>query len=215
MTFLANISAMSSYEHITMSRLIELAKWDGVDPVELVALAYDVDYDRAMGLSDRLPANAMDWYFAEGGIWTRLNKEKRPKHLDIAGQKVRVPDDLKMEVFGKKLMVNNLLQRIDLSENKELEIVQLIPMAVAIYLVDKVEGRFSSEAIYPLVEQIQGMPARLVYPVGMFFFRQLESLTTMKSSDSQLHRSFAHQAVTRLREWLKRSDTKDLNASAI
>lgn len=163
----------SKFEELTINHLIAFAGWDG-DYADLLQRWTGEDYDLCLNELDRLPANYFD-YLNQGNIYERLNAINCPKSIKIEGKKVLIPDDLAVESFGKKMMLKNLMQVVNLSDDKELEILKQMNTAVSVYLCDRYYSTFDSSKIEEFKEKIAEIPAVEIYPVARFFFRLLMS----------------------------------------
>lgn len=175
-------SIPKSFDEMTYSQMIKLVEWDGLTFAELIQSWSGLDFDEALNYYDSIAPNVFDWLFTEK-LFDRLNKLNCPNKIEINGKSVKVPNDLRIESFGKKMMINNIQLSINQSDDSSLALLKSIPKAVAVYLCDKYFGHFDSSKIDELELLINDLPAVKVYPIGMFFFRKLRTLTDIRKND--------------------------------
>jgi len=172
-----------NYEELTTGQYIALANWDGLDFAELLESWSGEDYDLCLRELENLPVDVFDWM--DEDIPAKLNAEEIPNKLKIKGEKVKIQKDLAVDLFGKKMYVANIIKAVNLKDtekDKSLELINNIPLIVAVYLCDKYYPEYSGENVEKLRELLLEMPAREVYPVALFFFRKFKNLMPFKPS---------------------------------
>lgn len=78
----------------------------------------------------------------------------------------KVPKDLSLEIFGKKVLLQNKL-----THNHPAD---CIAYAVALYLQSIIDGEFDENKIEPLEVEILKLRAVDVYPIANFFLQKLQ-----------------------------------------
>lgn len=170
----------TTYQDLTVTEFLYLINWDGLDYTELISLWTGEAYDLCLNHIDRVKPNTFD--FLNMNVVDFLNKLERPNKLVIDGKSVKIPEDLMIESFGKKLIVSNMLQRVNQAEEPTTEILNNLSYIVAVYLCDRFYGKFESSSIPELVGFIDKLKIVDVYPIALFFFRKLNDLTYINLS---------------------------------
>jgi len=101
-----------------------------------------------------------------------------------------VPTDLELESFGKKIVYDQLLKDailIEEGKGKKIkgkkqdkvtaDMARIIPYGVAVYFAQKFSGKeFDEDLVDELFPKIIDLPITIVYPIGNFFFKDIQRI---------------------------------------
>lgn len=102
-----------------------------------------------------------------------------PDHVDIEGVRCKVPKKLEIESYGQKVAVEELLRNaVVAADGKELNIVGLMPEALAIYFYPIVTGeKFNDERVEEHIQSMMQIPVKYAYPIAAFFLTKYGELS--------------------------------------
>jgi len=183
----------SSWDEMTVKNFIDLegSKGNTANPTELLSILSGVPLPKIMDTRTNLQIQideALNFITFNPPNWKELSLRDRykfksidyhvPNGINFIQKIVRFflglfkykfhmrPNDLELETFGQKIMLQNKLNATD-------NPIEVIAYAIAIYMQKVIDGRFDEKRAEILEKEVMQMRITEVYPLAIFFFHQL------------------------------------------
>ncbi|WP_129714657.1 hypothetical protein [Pedobacter sp. SYP-B3415] len=96
----------------------------------------------------------------------------------------RVPADLRLETFGQKVALEELVRHVDPSDAGDINLLPIMPEALAIYFYPIITGEpFDDEKVETVIDLMKTLPAKHAMPIAGFFLSNY-TLSSTTSDES-------------------------------
>lgn len=164
----------NSWDECSTDLFFKLAATDHTDYVAMLSILSGLDKKtlsnaKQLGL-DHILEPHLNWMGDEID-WKHIEP---PKEIYLGLKKLTVPTDLDLESFGKKLVLDSMVDQCTKSvdEKSQVNMTKLIPYAFAVYFADKYyDEDFDTDLVERFLPKVGELPIMTVYPIGTFFLR--------------------------------------------
>lgn len=170
------------YHDLSLGQYIEVLKWDGENLIDLVGILTSLPEEVIHNTDENQVGDSVSKYLNWITVPPTFIDKKAPDYIElevpdkmaIQGKEYPIPQDIRLETFGQKI---SLQIHLKMAEKNELNIIEIIPMTLAIYLYPVVTGKLYDEdrarELIPLIKEVNLLDA---YAVSSFFFAQFDEV---------------------------------------
>ena len=156
------------WHEVKIKHLVNLEnKWSGnkSDMIGLLSAFTSCTYEQLEQAKGNLwePLFGVMAFVFNSPKWDKLKKQPL---LSIGNKLVKAPKKLELETFGQKVLAMNVIA----SEGEQ---INKIPEILAIYLQPAIDGKFITDRVEQIKEDVLNMYALEAMPYGIFFFKKL------------------------------------------
>jgi hypothetical protein len=170
------ISVPTTWNDLTLDQVIKLSELADTDKrlrIKIIGICTGLEVEKLESITGTENLNLLN------GIEASLQfiNEKPvfkdfilPKEIELNKKKVKIPVDLKQEAYGQKVAIEELLRMAPVSEDGKIDLVNLMPEALSIYLYPLYCGEsFKDERVEDFIPLMKTLNIKDAYPVASFF----------------------------------------------
>ncbi|RCH53936.1 hypothetical protein DJ568_15465 [Mucilaginibacter hurinus] len=171
----------TSWADITLGQAIALSQFDGNRKgakMELLSIITGLPVNEVKALSEWEHFEDCLAFITEPAD---LSGFAIPDKVTIDGRAYKVPVNLKIETYGQKIALEELLRNAEPGPDGDVNIVPMMAEALAIYFYPIITGEpFRDERVEDFVQLMHQLPVKYAYPVAGFFLMKYAGLSITK-----------------------------------
>ena len=164
----------NSWDECSTKLFFELSATDPNDYLAMLSVLSGVDKRKLSNIKqfnlDQILEPHLNW-MGDKIDWKNIYRQRE---VILGLKKIKVPDDLDLESFGQKIVMDGIIKECTKTDNEvtTVNFSRLIPYAFAVYFCGKYYGKdFERDLVDNMIPKVMDMPIMTVYPIGAFFLR--------------------------------------------